>query len=95
MAELGVWTIVGGRRDRIIFGFQAGHRRNGAVGDPLEPLTGNRDMSIWLLLFYTLAVLALTLAIAVPSAFWGPVTVVSLVAFAGGLAKTGVRRPVV
>jgi hypothetical protein len=52
-------------------------------------------MSIWLLLLYTLAVLAFAFAVAAPSAVWAPVLIVSLVAFAGGLAKSGVRRPVV
>ena len=55
-------------------------------------------MSIWLLLSYALAMLAVILAaapVAVPNEVWIPLLTISLAGFAVGVAKSGIRRPVV
>lgn len=55
-------------------------------------------MSIWLLLSYTLAMLAVILAsgvVTVSHTVWMPLLVISLAVFAVGVVRTGLRRPVV
>lgn len=52
-------------------------------------------MSIWLLLSYALAMLAMILAVFVPGIMWEPFLIVPIAIFAVGILRTGLRRPVV
>jgi len=52
-------------------------------------------MSIWLLLSYALAMIAMILAVVAPDILWEPLLAVTAGIFAVGVARAGIRRPVV
>ena len=55
----------------------------------------NSAMSIWLLLSYAIAMLAMILAVFAPDILWEPLLAVPFAIFGVGIARTGIRRPVV
>ena len=52
-------------------------------------------MSIWLLLSYAIAMLAMILAVFSPDILWEPLLAIPFAIFGVGIARTGIRRPVV
>jgi len=52
-------------------------------------------MSIWLLISYAIAMLAMILAVVAPDVPWEPLLAVPFAIFGVGIAKAGIRRPVV